>query len=100
MLFYTTLTLGGDGGILASAHVNTEEFINIFNTVKNNNHQLALKKWKRLYEFIPLLFEEPNPAPIKYYLNKLGIIDSPEVRLPLTEVTSHLKAKLYKVLSN
>ena len=101
MLFYTTLTLGGDGGILASAHMNTEEYIDIFNAVKNNKHLLALEKWKHLYEFIPLLFEGPNPAPIKYYLNKLGIIDSPEVRLPLTEITSHLKAKLDdKVLSN
>ena len=97
IFYYTTLTLGGNGGILASAHVYTEEFIDIFNAVKNNNHQLALEKWKRLSRFIPLLFEEPNPTPIKYCLNKLGIIDSPEVRLPLTEITTYLKEKLNKV---
>ena len=34
MLFYTALTLDGDGGILASAHMNTEEYIDIFNAVK------------------------------------------------------------------
>lgn len=100
ILYYTTLTLGGNGGILASAHVNTEEFIDIFNAVKNNNHQLALENWKRLSKFIPLLFEEPNPTPIKYCLNKLGIIDSPEVRLPLTEITAHLKETLNKVVFN
>ena len=99
-LFYTNLILGGDGGILASAHLRTEEFIDVFNAVANNNHLLALEKWRKLYEFIPLLFEEPNPAPIKYCLNKLSIIDSPELRLPLTDITSQLKEKLNIILFN
>lgn len=94
VLFYTNLTLGGDGGILASSHLNTDGFIDVYNTIKNNNHQLALEKWKALSKFIPMLFEEPNPAPLKYCLNKLGIINSPEVRLPLTEITNNLKSKL------
>lgn len=98
VLFYTNLTLGGDGGILASSHLNTEGFIDVYNAMKNNNHQLALEKWKTLYEFIPMLFEEPNPAPIKYCLNRLGLINSAEVRLPLTEITTDLKARLENVL--
>lgn len=97
-LFYSTLTLGGDGGILASSHLHTKDFIDIYNAVKNNNHQLALEKWKSLYRFIPMLFEEPNPAPIKYCLKILGIIDSAEVRLPLTEITNNLKDRLNNVL--
>lgn len=100
ILFYTTLTLGGDGGILASAHLNTEDFIDIYNAVKGNNHQLALEKWKVLSKFIPMLFEEPNPSPLKYCLKKLGIINSAEVRLPLTEVTDNLKNRLDKVVFN
>ncbi len=97
-LFYSTLTLGGDGGILASSHLHTKDFIDVYNAVKNNNHQLALEKWKSLYRFIPMLFEEPNPAPIKYCLKILGIIDSAEVRLPLTEITNNLKDRLNNVL--
>lgn len=99
ILFYVTLTLGGDGGILSSAHLNTEGFIDVYNAVKNNNHQLALEKWKAISKIIPLLFEEPNPAPIKYCLNKLGIINTPEVRLPLTDITDNLKNKLDDLLS-
>ncbi|MGH4122843.1 MAG: 4-hydroxy-tetrahydrodipicolinate synthase [Clostridium sp.] len=94
ILFYTTLALGGDGGILASSHLNTEAFIEVYTSMKNNNHQSALEKWKVLSKFIPLLFEEPNPSPIKYCLNKLGIINSAEVRLPLTEITDSLKHRL------
>ncbi|QOR35998.1 4-hydroxy-tetrahydrodipicolinate synthase [Clostridium sp. 'deep sea'] len=97
-LFYTTLNLGGDGGILASSHMKTEVFIQVFNAIKDNNHQLALKKWKSIANFIPLLFGEPNPAPIKYCLNKMGVIESSEVRLPLTEISNELKSKLEQTI--
>ncbi|QAA33659.1 4-hydroxy-tetrahydrodipicolinate synthase [Clostridium manihotivorum] len=89
-LFYTVLALGADGGILASAHLETERFVEVYNAVKSNNHKLALEKWKDLYKFVPMLFEEPNPAPLKYCLKREGLIDSDEVRLPLTTITDDL----------
>lgn len=98
LLFYLTLTLGGAGGIMASAHVNTEKFVKIYKNIRENNAEEALTTWKELYPLIPLLFEEPNPAPIKYCLNSLGLIDSPELRLPLTEISEELKVKIDKVL--
>jgi len=94
ILFYLTLTLGGHGGILASSHLNTEDFVEVYNKVKNNDTEGALQIWKQLYEFIPLLFKEPNPAPIKYCLEKLGLIESSELRLPLTQISGELKEKL------
>lgn len=97
-LFYTTLILGGNGGILGSAHLRTKEFIQIYDLIKENNHQEALKVWKNLYNMIPLLFSEPNPAPLKYCLNKLGLIESDEVRLPLVNITSELQKKLDGVI--
>lgn len=98
ILFYLTLTMGGQGGILASAHLKTELFIDVYNKVKNNDLEAALPIWKKLYEFIPLLFKEPNPAPVKYCLKKQGLIDSPEVRLPLTQISDQLKEKLDRFL--
>lgn len=94
ILFYITLTLGGQGGILASSHLKTELFVDVYNKVKNNEIEAALSTWKKLYEFIPLLFKEPNPAPIKYCLMKQGLIDSAELRLPLTQISDQLKEKL------
>lgn len=94
ILFYITLTLGGQGGILASSHLKTELFVDVYNKVKNNELDAALETWKKLYEFIPLLFAEPNPAPIKYCLYRLGLISSPEVRLPLTQISEQLEEKL------
>lgn len=96
--FYTTLILGGHGGIMASANLRTREFIEVYNLVKSNNHQDALKKWQELYNMIPLLFSEPNPTPLKYCLKKLGLIDSDEVRLPLVNITPELEYKLDNII--
>jgi 4-hydroxy-tetrahydrodipicolinate synthase len=94
ILYYTTLALGGQGGILASAHLQTEKFVEIYRRIKENDMETALTIWKELYDFIPLLFKEPNPAPIKYCLLKQGLIESDEVRLPLTGISDQLKIKL------
>jgi 4-hydroxy-tetrahydrodipicolinate synthase len=94
ILFYLTLTMGGQGGILASSHLKPEMFVEVYNKIKANDQESAFQIWKQLYDFIPLLFKEPNPAPIKYCLKKLGLINSPEVRLPLTQITDQLKEKL------
>ncbi len=94
LFFYNALTLGATGGILASAHLETSRFVEIYRLIANNNYQAALELWKPLAKFIPCLFEEPNPAPLKYCLQKEGLIDSLETRLPLTEISNELKAKL------
>lgn len=94
ILFYLTLAMGGQGGILASAHLNTELFVDLYQKMKRNDQESALQIWKQLYDFIPLLFKEPNPTPIKYCLKELGLISSSEVRLPLTDISDQLKDKL------
>jgi 4-hydroxy-tetrahydrodipicolinate synthase len=43
---------------------------------------------------VSLLFKEANPMPIKYCLWKLGLISSPECRLPLTRVSRELANEL------
>src|SRR6185436_2684526 len=82
--FYTMLAHGGDGGILASAHVETAAFLSVFERMAANDHQGALKAWSRLEPMVPLLFKEPNPVPIKHCLWRQGLIASAECRLPLT----------------
>lgn len=97
-LFYTTLALGGDGGILASASLNTKSFIKVYNDMKSNDYKEALKIWREISKVIPLLFNEPNPTPLKYCLKNMGLIDSDEVRLPLTNIADELKYKLDNML--
>jgi 4-hydroxy-tetrahydrodipicolinate synthase len=98
ILFYLNLVLGGDGGILAASHLETEKFVSMKNSIDKNDHKTALEIWKTIEKFIPLLFKEPNPAPIKYYLAQKGLIKSAELRLPLTGISDSLKHELDKYL--
>jgi 4-hydroxy-tetrahydrodipicolinate synthase len=93
-LFYTALTQGADGGILASAHVAPREFAAVRDHLMAGDQVLALSAWRMLVDLPRLLFAEPSPAPIKYWLWRMGLIDSPELRLPMTPVSDALAARI------
>ncbi|HZE11719.1 MAG TPA: 4-hydroxy-tetrahydrodipicolinate synthase [Burkholderiales bacterium] len=93
-LYYGTLTHGADGGILASAHVETRAFAAIRDKLIAGNQSGALSDWRALADLPRLLFAEPSPAPIKHWLWRTGLIDSPDVRLPMTPVSDDLAARI------
>jgi 4-hydroxy-tetrahydrodipicolinate synthase len=93
-LFYGALVRGCDGGILASAHVETEAFAKVRRHILDGNQLRASAQWRQLADTPRLLFSEPSPAPLKYWLWRVGLIDSPEVRLPMTPVTDDLAGQL------
>jgi 4-hydroxy-tetrahydrodipicolinate synthase len=93
-LFYAALTQGADGGILASAHIDTARFASVRNIFVSGDQQGALRAWRALVDLPRLLFAEPSPAPIKHWLWRSGLIDSPEVRLPMTGVSDALAARI------
>ena len=93
-LFYSSLLLGGDGGVTSSAHLKTRDFIKVYDYIQNNDSKAALEIWKEISPMIPLLFKEPNPTPIKYMLKKIGLINSDEVRLPLVPISQELRNEL------
>lgn len=100
ILFYTTLVNGGDGGILASSHLFTSDFMDVYKFINNGEYKKAFVKWKRLYKVIPLLFKEPNPAPLKYCLEKLNLIRSLETRMPILRISNKLAKELDGVLES
>ncbi|TWT03865.1 4-hydroxy-tetrahydrodipicolinate synthase [Reyranella sp. CPCC 100927] len=93
-LFYGALTQGANGGILAAAHIETRLFARVYNAVHGGNHSAALAVWRDLVDLPRLLFAEPSPAPIKHWLWRAGLLHSPEVRLPMTEVSAGLAARI------
>jgi 4-hydroxy-tetrahydrodipicolinate synthase len=97
-LFYTALTQGADGGILASAHIRTPAFAAIRDTLLRGDQFGALALWRELVDLPRLLFAEPSPAPIKHWLWRAGLIDSPEVRLPMTPISESLAVRIDREL--
>ena len=93
-LFYNALTQGAEGGILAASHVATAAFASVRNIFISGDQQGALRAWRVLVDLPRLLFAEPSPAPIKHWLWRAGLIDSPEVRLPMMPVSDTLAARI------
>jgi 4-hydroxy-tetrahydrodipicolinate synthase len=92
--YHEALIDGADGGILASAHIETETFAQVWRLAVAGEHNAALARWRSVADLSRLLFSEPSPAPIKYWLWRTGLIESAEVRLPMTEVSAELAARL------
>jgi 4-hydroxy-tetrahydrodipicolinate synthase len=98
-LLYTALTQGADGGILAAAHVETAAFARVAATVLDGDHATALLAWRRLVDVPRLLFAEPSPAPIKHWLWRAGLIDSPEVRSPMAGISTGLAERIDRMMA-
>ena len=92
--YLEALVDGADGGIVLSAHVETATFAAVYAELKRGNHDAAQARWQEVAELTRLLFTEPSPAPAKHWLWRSGLIDSPEVRLPMVEVSSELAAQI------
>lgn len=92
--YFEALTDGADGGIVLAAHVETATFAAVYAELKRGNHDAAMARWQEVAELTRLLFAEPSPAPAKYWLWRSGLIDSPEVRLPMVEVSSEFAATI------
>jgi len=98
--FYSALTQGADGGILMSAHIATSDFAAVRNKLLAGDQAGALADWYELLPLPQLLFAEPSPAPVKHWLWRLGLIDSPEVRLPMTGISETLARRIDRVIED
>jgi 4-hydroxy-tetrahydrodipicolinate synthase len=93
-LFFTMMANGADGGILAASHLLTAAFVEVGRRFAANDVAGARAAWAPLASFVPLLFAEANPMPIKHLLWRQGLIASPECRLPLTRISDALARRL------
>lgn len=93
--FYAMLCSGAAGGMLASANIHTSAFLEVYHQFQRGQLSDCKRSFDKLVPLIRLLFQEPNPAPVKALLAARGIIASDTLRLPLTSVTDHLRQQLY-----
>ncbi|MFI6499947.1 4-hydroxy-tetrahydrodipicolinate synthase [Nonomuraea typhae] len=77
------LALGASGGILASAHLATDQYVALVDAWRSGEAARARSLGHRLAKLSAALFAEPNPTVIKGVLHQQGLIASREVRLPL-----------------
>ncbi|GLZ40208.1 4-hydroxy-tetrahydrodipicolinate synthase [Actinokineospora sp. NBRC 105648] len=93
VLISPLLAIGADGGILASAHLDTRGFADLVDAWHTGDVARARALGHRLARLAAALFAEPNPVVVKAVLHALGRIATPAVRLPLLPVSAAALAR-------
>lgn len=91
---YLNMCLGGQGCIAATGHIIGPEIQMIIKSVKEGDLATAQKIHFKIMPIIKLLFQAPNPAPLKKALDLMRPGLGGNVRLPLVPVDDSLTQKL------
>lgn len=97
--YMSALRQGADGGVVASAHLDPDGFRNTHRLAREGRWQEAERAWASLASIPELLFAEPSPSALKHCLWRIGLIDSPELRLPMTPASEVLARRLDTLLA-
>lgn len=90
---FATLCAGGAGAIAASAHLRPRAFVAMQRALAADRLSEARAAWHSLGPLITALNAEPNPAPVKSALARLGLIHE-ELRAPMTRASAALGNRL------
>ena len=93
---FNALCLGASGAIAASAHVHTEQFVALWQQVRDNQLAEARGTFFKLLPLINTMFIEPNPAPVKAALALEGLING-ELRAPMQAASEVVVRRLQQV---
>ncbi|HSY54188.1 MAG TPA: 4-hydroxy-tetrahydrodipicolinate synthase [Opitutaceae bacterium] len=82
------MAAGAEGVISVASNLVPREIGQMVKFALANDYARATKLHRKLYPLSKVLFIEPNPVPVKMAMVRAGIISSPEVRLPLCEMSA------------
>ncbi len=82
---------GGNGCISVTSNVAPRLCSEFQTATLKGDHKRALELQDILMPLHDALFVETNPAPVKYAAWRIGMIESPECRLPLAPLTEATK---------
>jgi 4-hydroxy-tetrahydrodipicolinate synthase len=82
---------GGHGAISVTSNVAPRLCADFQASCAKSDYKTALRQHDHLMPLHDALFVETNPAPVKYAAWRLGVIASPECRLPMAPLTEATK---------
>nr|WP_321979760.1 4-hydroxy-tetrahydrodipicolinate synthase [uncultured Cohaesibacter sp.] len=96
-LFATHIAQGAVGGVLASASIYPEYWLEIFKLASQGDLKAALAMQYKIDPVLSAIYAETNPGPLKKYMGMAGM-DMGGVRLPLSEPSDVTLARLQDAL--
>lgn len=85
---------GGHGLVSVASNAAPREVQSILRAAERGDWTAAQAEAARLAPLTAALFAEPNPAPVKALLHKMGRLQTDAVRLPMVPVEDTLRARL------
>lgn len=92
--FHAMLCQGAAGGMLASAHLNIQKYVDIYQRFVAGDMNGSRDNFMLLESVIQHVFAEPAPAAIKWWLTQQEIIAAEQLRLPLMPLSDQVKQGL------
>jgi 4-hydroxy-tetrahydrodipicolinate synthase len=92
------LAVGAAGVMNAVGNLAPDRVAGLYDAVTAGNLADARRRHDDLFELNQAIFFDTNPIPLKYMMTRLGLLQSPEVRLPLVEASSQVRERLDAVL--
>ncbi len=86
--------VGADGVVSVASNLYPAKLSEMCEAARSGAFSRALEIHHCFAPFFRDIFMEPNPVPIKFLLHLAGVIDSEEVRLPLTPLQSTSRERL------
>jgi len=92
------LVVGARGLMNAVSNLAPARVAALYEAVEQGDLAAARKLHAELFELNQSIFLDTNPGPLKYMMSRLGLLDSPELRLPLVSMDGEQAKILDKVL--
>jgi 4-hydroxy-tetrahydrodipicolinate synthase len=90
---FATMCAGGAGAIAAAAHLRPADFVRVHAAIAEGRLLDARQGFQALVPLIEAMFDEPNPAPVKAALARIGVIDD-VLRAPMTRASPALQTRI------
>jgi 4-hydroxy-tetrahydrodipicolinate synthase len=85
-LSFPMLVLGGSGLMNAVGNLDPARVAALYAAVQQRDFDRARAIHTELFELNQSIFLDTNPIPLKYMMSRLGLLDAPELRLPLVSL--------------
>ena len=97
-LTWPIMQLGGVGVISVAANIIPREMRDLCRAAAEGDADTARRLHVKYHKLFKTIFIETNPVPIKAAMRHMGMIESDEMRLPLTPIAESNDEKLVEVL--
>jgi 4-hydroxy-tetrahydrodipicolinate synthase len=94
------MSCGAQGLISVASNLYVRPLVDMVAAANRGDYAQAQTVFQQYLPLFQALFIEPNPVPIKYALQKAGLMQSASVRSPLCELASSSQAQLDAVLAD